>query len=98
MYVCICNRITDREIHGAVQLGVSTLDELAETLGVGTCCGQCRDCAREVLCESVAAARGAQVATIAVGEISSCSSNSPRAIMDTRDPAVANDQRTEMVA
>ena len=53
MYVCICNQVTDREIHGAARLGVSTMDELAETLGVGTCCGQCRDCAKQVLAEAV---------------------------------------------
>eukprot|EP00812_Abedinium_dasypus_P015172 NODE_8764_length_369_cov_0.726115.p3 GENE.NODE_8764_length_369_cov_0.726115~~NODE_8764_length_369_cov_0.726115.p3 ORF type:complete len:70 (-),score=2.92 NODE_8764_length_369_cov_0.726115:40-249(-) len=29
------------------------MDELAETLGVGTCCGQCRDCAKQVLAEAV---------------------------------------------
>lgn len=101
MYVCICNQVTDHEIHGAVHLGVSTLDELAETLGVGTCCGRCRDCAKQVLCEGVAAVqtmRTASVSTIQVVEISSCSTATSRAIMDTRDPAVANDQRTALVA
>ncbi|MGO4152751.1 MULTISPECIES: (2Fe-2S)-binding protein [Cupriavidus] len=98
MYVCICNQVTDREIHGAAHLGVSTLDELAETLGVGTCCGRCRECAQQVLCEGVAAVRNVKVSTIQVVPISSCSSSGPRAIMDTRDPAVANDQRTELVA
>ncbi|EHP41507.1 bacterioferritin-associated ferredoxin protein [Cupriavidus basilensis OR16] len=98
VYVCICNQVTDREIHGAAHLGVSTLDELAETLGVGTCCGRCRECAQQVLCEGVAAVRNVKVSTIQVVAISSCSSSGPRAIMDTRDPAVANDQRTELVA
>lgn len=98
MYVCICNQVTDREIHGAVHLGISTLDELAETLGVGTCCGRCRDCAQQVLCDGVAAARAVQTATIQFVDISSCSAAAPRAIMDTRDPAVANDQQTALVA
>ncbi|CAG9178351.1 hypothetical protein LMG23992_03731 [Cupriavidus laharis] len=101
MYVCICNQITDREIHGAVHLGVETLDELAETLGVGTCCGRCRECAHQVLQEGVAAVRNATAATIAsiqVVEISTCSVSAPCTIMDTRDPAVANDQRQELVA
>ena len=101
MYVCICNQITDREIHGAVHLGVETLDELAETLGVGTCCGRCRDCAQQVLQEGVAAARKVTAATIAniqVVEISTCSVSTTCTIMDTRDPAVANDQRQELVA
>ncbi|ODV40715.1 bacterioferritin [Cupriavidus sp. UYMMa02A] len=101
MYVCICNQITDREIHGAVHLGVETLDELAETLGVGTCCGRCRDCAQQVLQEGVAAARKVTAATIAsiqVVEISTCSVSTTCTIMDTRDPAVANEQRQELVA
>lgn len=101
MYVCICNQVTDHEIHGAAHLGVTTLDELAETLGVGTCCGRCRDCAKAVLAEGVAAVRNVKastVSTIQVVDISSCSAGSPRAIMDTRDPAVANDRRTALVA
>ena len=114
MYVCICNQVTDREIHGAVGLGVSTMDELAETLGVGTCCGRCRDCASQVLqqgvaaaCATVGAAVGTAVAaaapepvskTVQFVALSSCSSSGSRAIMDTRDPAVANDQQTELVA
>lgn len=101
MYVCICNQVTDREIHGAVALGVETLDDLAETLGVGTCCGRCRDCASQVLQEGVAAARKVTSVSqiqVAVVEISSCSATASRAIMDTRDPAVANDQRTALAA
>ncbi|RCJ08995.1 bacterioferritin [Cupriavidus necator] len=101
VYVCICNQITDREIHGAAHLGIETLDELAETLGVGTCCGRCRECAHQVLQEGVAAVRNVTVATLAniqVVEISSCSASGPCTIMDTRDPAVANDQRKALVA
>ncbi|NYH97729.1 (2Fe-2S)-binding protein [Cupriavidus plantarum] len=102
MYVCICNQVTDHEIHGAAHLGVSTMDELAETLGVGTCCGRCTDCAKEVLAEGVAAVRNMspapKISTIQIVEISSCSASAPHAIMDARDPAVANDQRSELVA
>jgi len=101
VYVCICNQITDREIHGAAHLGVETLDELAETLGVGTCCGRCRDCAQQVLQEGVAAVRNVTKATLAsiqVVEISTCSASGPCTIMDTRDPAVANDRRKALVA
>ena len=112
MYVCICNQVTDREIHGAARLGISTMDELAESLGVGICCGRCRDCASRVLQEGVAAVaaetseHAAAVAslsepvtkTVQFVALSSCSSSGSRAIMDTRDPAVANDQQTELVA
>lgn len=82
MYVCICNQVTDREIHGAARLGVSSLDELAETLGVGTCCGQCRDCAKQVLAEAVSCIPVDQV----LGRAST------HAIIERRDEPVANDQ------
>jgi bacterioferritin-associated ferredoxin len=108
VYVCICNQVTDREIHGAAHLGVSTMEELAETLGVGTCCGRCRECAHQVLQEGVTAVRTVQMTSVSRihvhvehadhGEISSCSTTVSRAIMDTRDPAVANDRRTALVA
>jgi bacterioferritin-associated ferredoxin len=54
MYVCVCNAITDREIRGAAELGVRTLEDLSATLGVATCCRKCSDCARKCLAEAVA--------------------------------------------
>lgn len=49
MIVCVCNNISDREIRQAVDLGLSTMAELSRDLGVGTCCGKCGSCARQVL-------------------------------------------------
>lgn len=49
MYVCVCNAVTDRQIKKAVQQGVDSMSELQSQLKVGTCCGRCKDCAREVL-------------------------------------------------
>ena len=49
MIVCICNNVSDREIRQAVDLGVSSMAELSNDLGVATCCGQCADCAKKVL-------------------------------------------------
>lgn len=49
MIVCVCNNISDREIRQAVDLGLSSMDELSRDLGVATCCGQCADCALQVL-------------------------------------------------
>ena len=49
MIVCVCNNISDREIQQAVGLGVSSMDELRDDLGVATCCGQCFSCAKDVL-------------------------------------------------
>jgi bacterioferritin-associated ferredoxin len=53
MYVCVCNAVTDREIRGAVKLGVRTMDDLSACLGVATCCRRCTDCAQRVLCEAI---------------------------------------------
>ena len=49
MIVCVCNNISDREIRQAVDLGLSSMDELRRDLGVATCCGKCADCAKGVL-------------------------------------------------
>ncbi|MCC6073048.1 bacterioferritin-associated ferredoxin [Massilia sp. GCM10020059] len=49
MIVCVCNNISDREIRQAVDLGLSSMAELRETLGVATCCGKCESYAEEVL-------------------------------------------------
>ncbi|TXF11400.1 bacterioferritin-associated ferredoxin [Pelomicrobium methylotrophicum] len=49
MYVCLCNAITDREIRQCAERGVSSLEELRETLGVATCCGRCAQAAQQIL-------------------------------------------------
>ena len=49
MIVCVCNNISDREIRQAVDLGLSSMGELRRDLGVGTCCGKCASCAKQVL-------------------------------------------------
>jgi bacterioferritin-associated ferredoxin len=53
MIVCVCNNISDREIRQAVDLGISSIAELRQELGVGTMCGKCVSYAREVLHEHV---------------------------------------------
>ncbi len=55
MIVCVCNNISDREIRQAIELGITNLDELRNDLGVATCCGQCFDCAEQILNEHLAA-------------------------------------------
>lgn len=49
MYVCICNNVTERDIEDAVRAGACTLDCLADSLAVSTCCGQCARYADECL-------------------------------------------------
>ncbi len=48
MIVCVCNRVSDREITRHVQQGMDFSDIQLE-LGVATQCGQCESCARELV-------------------------------------------------
>jgi bacterioferritin-associated ferredoxin len=48
MIVCVCNRISDREIVRHVRAGLS-FDDIQLELGVATQCGRCEGCAREVV-------------------------------------------------
>lgn len=47
MIICVCRRISDRDIARAVQGGCASFDELQFETGVATCCGVCHDCARD---------------------------------------------------
>lgn len=49
MYVCICQAVTERQIHQAAQNGARTLKDLRHCLGVSAECGRCAQCAREYL-------------------------------------------------
>jgi bacterioferritin-associated ferredoxin len=49
MIVCVCNNISDREIRQAVDLGITSIDDLRAALGVATNCGECLSYAMEVL-------------------------------------------------
>jgi bacterioferritin-associated ferredoxin len=49
MYVCVCNAVTERDIGRAVSEGCCTLKHLRAQTGVGSCCGRCTPCARQVM-------------------------------------------------
>ena len=49
MFICICKKITDTQIHQEVENGATTLDELSKRLGVATQCGKCGECARNMI-------------------------------------------------
>jgi bacterioferritin-associated ferredoxin len=51
LYICICNAVTEKAVRECAANGACSLDELAFELGVGSGCGRCRDCARELLHE-----------------------------------------------
>lgn len=48
MIVCVCNRVSDRDIDHAVRNGTHSFDLLLDDTRVASCCGRCHDCAREV--------------------------------------------------
>jgi bacterioferritin-associated ferredoxin len=48
MIVCLCHRITDRDIARAVESGTTCFEALQDDTRVGSSCGCCQDCAREV--------------------------------------------------
>lgn len=49
MIVCVCYNVSERKIRQAVDEGLSTMPQLREQLGVGTCCGKCHSCAKTIL-------------------------------------------------
>lgn len=48
MIVCVCRRISDRDIQREARAGCASFEELQLNLGVAACCGCCHDCAIEV--------------------------------------------------
>ena len=55
MIVCVCRRVSDRQIREAVADGAVSLECLQFELGVATQCGRCAECACAVLNEAMAA-------------------------------------------
>ena len=67
MIVCLCNRVSDRDIRRAVQEGgVSDFEVLKDQTRVASCCGCCHDCAREVFEAACSGVAPTQLATVAV--------------------------------
>jgi bacterioferritin-associated ferredoxin len=61
MIVCVCRRVSDREIARHARAGMD-FDDIQFELGVASQCGQCEGCARDVIaqcnaCQPVAAIR-----------------------------------------
>lgn len=55
MIVCVCHRVSDREIARHVRAGLN-FDDIQFELGVATQCGQCETCARDVVAQCSASA------------------------------------------
>jgi bacterioferritin-associated ferredoxin len=52
MYVCVCNAVTERQIHQAVKDGAHTIKHLKDTLGVAKDCARCVGCAKACIKEA----------------------------------------------
>jgi bacterioferritin-associated ferredoxin len=57
MIVCLCHRISERDIQRAVREGVSCFDQLQDDTRLASSCGCCHDCARETF-DAALQARG----------------------------------------
>ncbi|MGR6805496.1 (2Fe-2S)-binding protein [Sphaerotilus natans] len=64
MIICLCHRVSDRDIRNAVQSGTLSFDLLQDETGVSTGCGRCNGCAREVFDGAVAARGGCSTAAL----------------------------------
>ena len=47
MIVCLCHRVSDRDIAREVRQGCTSFEQLQDELRVATGCGACTDCARD---------------------------------------------------
>lgn len=52
MIVCLCEGVNDRTIRKTIESGSSNVAEIAEKLGAGSDCGQCRRQLRGMLREA----------------------------------------------
>ena len=57
MIVCVCRRVSDRDIEREVHRGCPSFEDLQIDLGVATSCGTCTDCAVQVFEAHVLQAR-----------------------------------------
>lgn len=53
MYVCLCNKVTDKQLKQAVANGSHSIIALQHSLAIGTNCGGCLDMAKSLLSESL---------------------------------------------
>jgi len=47
MIVCVCHRVSDRDIERVVRSGCDSFEALQADLRVATGCGRCHECARD---------------------------------------------------
>jgi bacterioferritin-associated ferredoxin len=59
MYVCLCNRITDRQVRTQAAGGNCTLGSVHSSLGISPKCGKCLPMMRDIVREHKGQAGGA---------------------------------------
>jgi bacterioferritin-associated ferredoxin len=47
MIICVCHRVSDRDIARAAREGCPSFDDLQIDMGVATSCGKCHECAMQ---------------------------------------------------
>ena len=57
MIICVCHRVSDRDIARAAREGCASFEELQEELRVGTGCGSCHEFARDAFEEHACGSR-----------------------------------------
>lgn len=71
MIVCLCHRISDRDIHREVRSGTACFEQLQDDTRVASSCGACHDCAREVFDQALGARGGCGACQMpAIGAVS----------------------------
>lgn len=60
MIVCLCHRISDRDIHREVSSGTRCFEQLQDDTRVASSCGCCQDCAQEVFDQALASCCGSR--------------------------------------
>lgn len=65
MIVCLCHRVSDRDIAAAVRSGTACFEVLQDDLRVASSCGACLDCAREAFDHACRAQRPQPTADLA---------------------------------
>ena len=67
MIVCVCHRVSDRDIAIAASSGCPSFEALQEDLRVATACGACHDCACAVFEESRVAGSAPRGRVVPIG-------------------------------
>lgn len=69
MIVCVCHRVSDRDIGRAVREGCADFEALQSELRVGTGCGACLECASDTFSARRAECRGHAVVPLRRAEL-----------------------------